>query len=70
MRFAAENVLDALAPTNFPALNPAALKATLDTGGRNLVQGTANLVHDLSRPPHIPAMVDDVGLHGRRGPRA
>ncbi len=59
MRFAAENVLDALAPTNFPALNPAALKATLDTGGKNLLQGTANLVHDLSRKPHIPAMVDD-----------
>src|SRR5215203_142541 len=58
VRFAAENVLDALAPTNFPALNPAALKATLDTGGRNLAQGTANLVHDLRRPPHIPAMVD------------
>jgi polyhydroxyalkanoate synthase len=59
VRFAAENVLHALAPTNFPALNPAALKATLDTGGRNLVQGTANLVHDLRRPPHIPAMVDE-----------
>jgi polyhydroxyalkanoate synthase len=59
VRFAAENVLDALAPTNFPALNPAALKATLDTGGRNLAQGAANLVHDLSRPPHIPAMVDE-----------
>jgi polyhydroxyalkanoate synthase subunit PhaC len=59
VRFAAENVLDALAPTNFPVLNPAALKATLDTGGRNLAQGTANLVHDLSRPPHIPAMVDE-----------
>ena len=58
VRFSAENILDALAPTNFPALNPAALKATLDTGGRNLVQGSANLVHDLSRPPHIPAMVD------------
>ena len=58
MRFSAENVLDALAPTNFPALNPAALKATLDTGGRNLVQGSANLVHDLRKPPHIPAMVD------------
>jgi polyhydroxyalkanoate synthase subunit PhaC len=58
VRFAAENVLDALAPTNFPALNPAALKATLDTGGRNLAQGAANLVHDLSRRPHIPAMVD------------
>jgi len=59
VRFAAENVLDALAPTNFPALNPAALKATLDTGGRNLAQGAVNLVHDLSRPPHIPAMVDE-----------
>jgi polyhydroxyalkanoate synthase len=58
VRFAAENVLDALAPTNFPVTNPAALKATLDTGGRNLLQGTANLVHDLSRPPHLPAMVD------------
>ena len=75
VRFSAENVLDALAPTNFPALNPAALKATLDTGGRNLVQGTANLVHDLSRPPHIPAMVDekaftvgeDLARHARRG---
>jgi polyhydroxyalkanoate synthase subunit PhaC len=58
VRFAAENILDALAPTNFPVLNPTALKATLDTGGKNLAQGTANLVHDLSRPPHIPAMVD------------
>jgi polyhydroxyalkanoate synthase len=59
VRFSAENVVDALAPTNFPALNPEALKVTLDTGGRNLVHGTASLVHDLSRPPHIPAMVDD-----------
>ncbi len=59
VRYAVENVLDALAPTNFPAFNPAALKATLDSGGRNLVQGTAHLVHDLSRRPHIPAMVDE-----------
>jgi polyhydroxyalkanoate synthase len=59
VRFSTENVLGALAPTNFPALNPAALKAIIDTGGRNLVQGTANLVHDLRRPPHIPAMVDE-----------
>jgi polyhydroxyalkanoate synthase len=59
VRFSAENVLDALAPTNFPATNPTALKVTLDTGGRNLAQGTINLVHDLRRPPHIPAMVDE-----------
>jgi polyhydroxyalkanoate synthase len=58
VRFSAENVLGALAPTNFAPLNPAALKVTLDTGGRNLAQGTANLVHDLRRPPHLPAMVD------------
>ncbi len=59
VRFSAENVLDALAPTNFAPLNPAALKVTLDTGGRNLAQGTANLVHDLRRPPHLQAMVDE-----------
>ena len=34
VRFSAENVIAALAPTNFPALNPEALKVTLDTGGR------------------------------------
>ena len=58
VRFAAENILAALAPTNFAPLNPEALKATIDTGGRNFVKGTANLVGDLRRPPHIPAMVD------------
>ena len=30
LRFAADNVVGALAPTNFPAANPAVLKATLD----------------------------------------
>src|SRR3954447_20434360 len=38
VRFAAENVLDVLAPSNAPLLNPAALKAALDTGGRNFAQ--------------------------------
>ena len=33
VRFAAENVVDALAPTNFPVTNPAVLKAVIDTGG-------------------------------------
>jgi polyhydroxyalkanoate synthase len=58
IRFAAENVLDALAPTNAPLANPAVLKATIDTGGRNFVAGTRNLVRDMSKPPRIPAMVD------------
>ena len=32
-RFAASNVLDALAPTNFPWSNPAVLKESIDAGG-------------------------------------
>jgi polyhydroxyalkanoate synthase len=58
VRFAAENVLDALAPSNLPLTNPAALKALVDTGGRNFTQGVRNLARDMSKPPRIPAMVD------------
>ena len=58
LRFAVENVVDALAPSNFPTTNPAALKATIDTGGRNLVAGARNFARDMARPPRIPAMVD------------
>ena len=58
VRFAAENVLDALSPSNAPALNPAVLKATLDTGGQNFLRGAANFARDMSRPPRIPSMVD------------
>jgi polyhydroxyalkanoate synthase len=58
LRFAAENVLGALAPSNFPATNPAVLKATIDTGGRNFVRGAGHLVKDMATPPRVPAMVD------------
>src|SRR3954454_18774762 len=58
VRFAAENVLDAVAPSNLPVTNPAAIKATLDTGGRNFAQGARNLARDMAKPPRIPAMVD------------
>ena len=64
-RFAASNVLDALAPTNFPWSNPAVLKETIDVGGANLVRGGQRFVRDMTRPPHLPASVDatkfDVG---------
>ena len=60
VRFAAENVLDALAPTNFPATQPGGAQGDARHRREAIsLQGTANLVHDLSRPPHIPAMVDD-----------
>jgi polyhydroxyalkanoate synthase len=58
VRFAAENVLDALAPSNGPLTNPAALKAFIDTGGRIFVRGAANFARDMATPPRIPTMVD------------
>ncbi|MEA2267603.1 MAG: poly[(R)-3-hydroxyalkanoate] polymerase subunit PhaC [Solirubrobacteraceae bacterium] len=58
VRFAVENVVDAIAPSNFPATNPAVLKAAIDTGGRNFVAGARQLARDVARPPHLPAMVD------------
>jgi polyhydroxyalkanoate synthase len=57
-RFAASNVLDALAPTNFPWSNPAVLKESIDAGGANLVRGGRRFVRDMTRPPHLPASVD------------
>ena len=57
-RFAAGNVLDALAPTNFPLTNPAVLRETVDHGGANLARGARQLVRDLSRSPRLPASVD------------
>ena len=57
-RFAASNILDALAPTNFPWSNPAVIKATIDEGGANLVRGARHFASDVSRPPRLPAMVD------------
>jgi polyhydroxyalkanoate synthase len=57
-RFAASNVLDALAPTNFPWCNPIVLKDVVDHGGAGLARGMRQLVGDLSRPPRLPASVD------------
>ncbi len=37
---------DALAPTNFIATNPEVLRATLETGGQNLVDGMRHLLED------------------------
>jgi polyhydroxyalkanoate synthase len=57
-RFMAGNVVDALAPTNFPWSNPAVIKTTIDHGGANLVRGARHFLSDVSRPPRLPAMVD------------
>jgi polyhydroxyalkanoate synthase subunit PhaC len=57
VRFTLGNVLDAIAPTNFPLTNPAVLKETIDRGGANLVRGGRRLVRDVSKG-RLPAMVD------------
>jgi polyhydroxyalkanoate synthase subunit PhaC len=48
-RFAAMNLLDALAPTNFPWSNPAVLKESIDEGGANLVRGGRRFLRDMTR---------------------
>ena len=57
VRFTLGNLLDAIAPTNFPLTNPAVLKETIDRGGANLVRGGRRLVRDVSKG-RLPAMVD------------
>ena len=58
LRFVADNLVAALAPSNAPLLNPAALKAALDTGGRNYVVGARQFAKDMAHAPRIPQMVD------------
>jgi polyhydroxyalkanoate synthase len=58
VRFAAGNVLDALAPTNFPWSNPAVLRALIDEGGSNLLRGAKRFGGDVSWPPKLPQTVD------------
>jgi len=58
VRFLAENVVQALAPSNVPLLNPASAKEAVDSAGRNFLRGALNLVRDMATAPRIPAMVD------------
>ncbi|SNR64893.1 PHA/PHB synthase family protein [Blastococcus mobilis] len=58
IRFTATNLVDALAPSNLPVVNPLSLKAAIDTGGGSAVQGVKRLVRDLATPPRVPSMVE------------
>ena len=57
-RMALGMLADTLAPTNTLLGNPAALRRTLDTGGRNLLDGARNLAADWRDNGGLPAMVD------------
>ncbi|HEY7050092.1 MAG TPA: alpha/beta fold hydrolase [Jatrophihabitantaceae bacterium] len=58
MRFLIDNLLEALAPSNLPLVNPASAKRAIDTAGTSLARGGARLVRDLGSSPRIPEMVD------------
>jgi polyhydroxyalkanoate synthase len=48
-RFYLKQVVSAFSPSNFPLTNPVVLRETAQSSAQNLVQGMANLVHDLER---------------------
>ena len=57
-RFMARQMLDTVAPSNFPALNPEIIEATLASGGRNLTEGAAHVAQDMVKiltQTHDPA---------------
>jgi polyhydroxyalkanoate synthase subunit PhaC len=56
--FVLTNLVDALAPSNNPLLNPAAAKAAIDTGGGSVLAGLRNFVGDMAAPPRVPTMVE------------
>ena len=58
LSFVAQNIVEALSPSNSPVLNPAALKTALDTGGASYLRGARNFASDMAVKPRVPSMVD------------
>jgi polyhydroxyalkanoate synthase len=64
--FAARQMLDTLAPTNFLATNPRVLQRTLEERGRNLVRGVSHLLEDVARrQSKLPPMGDERFVVGK-----
>jgi polyhydroxyalkanoate synthase len=57
-RFIVALFVDAIAPTNLIATNPAALKKLVDTKGASVIRGVANFVEDLTSGRGLPRQVD------------
>ena len=57
-RLASDLMLAALAPTNYLATNPAALKRAFETGGASVVAGARNFLDDLRNNRGMPRQVD------------
>ena len=61
LAFYSRQFVDALAPTNFLATNPEALRETAETRGENLLKGLRNVLDDLERNEgrFAPRMTDE-----------
>ena len=49
LAFVADQYLSAIAPSNFLATNPDALRLALESGGASIAQGASNLIADAQR---------------------
>lgn len=47
--FVTRQITDAISPTNYAFTNPEVLRATMESGGENLLKGFENLINDLER---------------------
>lgn len=57
-KFAVTMMMDALAPSNVPWLNPAVIKEATESGGSSLVQGLQNFIDDVKNNGGMPRQVD------------
>lgn len=58
VRFLADNLIEAVSPSNIPLVNPESAKAAIDSAGANLARGGVSFVRDMAAQPRLPQMVD------------
>ncbi len=61
-RFAVKLMMDALAPSNVPWMNPAVVKEAMNSGGASLVRGLQNYLDDVKNNGGQPRQVDTSGF--------
>jgi len=63
VRFATQNFIDAMSPSNFPLTNPVVLARTIETGGENLRRGFEHMLADLTKGQltHTDAAAFEIG---------